>query len=272
MAKFFLPLLIFFISSSLFYSQAEAKIFSTASFLSALPILQDGPDLDACGYGNCDMTSNGETAVIAAIPAKGIVFDVGANRGEWRLQVIEHQPLVHLHCFEPVSALQLELNKKLKGYHVVINALALSHSIGWGTFSYYPKNTALSTLHRRVEVEKLLDLEPQFIQVKLEKLDHYCQIKRIKQIDFLKIDTEGHEYSVLRGAENLLKKQQISIIQFEYGGTYLDSKSSLKEVYVYLTSFNYKIYRITGIGLIEIPAWRDELENYHYSNYLAVKN
>ena len=88
----------------------------------------------------------------------------------------------------------------------------------------------------------------------------------------MKIDTEGNELYVLLGAEKLLQKQAIDIIQFEYGGCYLDSKTTLHQVYRYLRSKGYTIYRIASDGLIEIPIWHKKLENFAYSNYLAVKN
>ena len=126
-------------------------------------------------------------------------------------------------------------------------------------------------MHRRYAVEKAHGMAPLLLTVQLETLDHFTSEHQIHQINFLKIDTEGNEMNVLLGAKDLLEKQAIDIIQFEYGGTYLDSKTTLHQVYSYLQSHGYTIYRIASFGLIEIPTWRQALENYAYSNYLAVK-
>ena len=50
--------------------------------------------------------------------------------------------------------------------------------------------------------------------VKLNRLDNYCEEKKINKIDLLKIDTEGHEYFVIKGSANALTK--IKYIYFEH--------------------------------------------------------
>ena len=67
--------------------------------------------------------------------------------------------------------------------------------------------------------------------------DNACSIldiefNNIKNIDFLKIDTEGYELNVLKGFEDFL--ENIKIVQFEYGGTFLDNNTKLIDVINYL--------------------------------------
>ena len=50
--------------------------------------------------------------------------------------------------------------------------------------------------------------------VELIRLDNYCEEKKINKIDLLKIDTEGHEYFVIKGSTNTLTK--IKYIYFEH--------------------------------------------------------
>jgi len=126
-------------------------------------------------------------------------------------------------------------------------------------------------LHRRPAIEEAMSMSPVFYYVDLKRIDTFCEENQIKHINFLKIDTEGHELFVLQGAEKLISSQNVDMIQFEYGGCYLDSKTTLKEVYNFLNSKSYTIYRITGKGLIKISKWRAGLENFCYSNFLAVK-
>jgi len=67
----------------------------------------------------------------------------------------------------------------------------------------------------------------------------------------------------------MLKAGSIKNIQFEYGGTYLDSKTTLKEVCSLLTHHGFKIYRMAKGLLIYIDTWDNSLENFDYSNYFA---
>jgi hypothetical protein len=52
-------------------------------------------------------------------------------------------------------------------------------------------------------------------RVHIVSLDSYCERQRIDRIDFLKIDTEGHDLEVLRGAEKWLSAGRIACIQCE---------------------------------------------------------
>ena len=53
------------------------------------------------------------------------------------------------------------------------------------------------------------------VQVPSHTLDQFCDEHRIERIHFLKVDVEGFELSVFRGAETLLREQRVDFICFE---------------------------------------------------------
>ena len=108
-------------------------------------------------------------------------------------------------------------------------------------------------------------------EILLKTLDAYCQEKNIQKIDYLKIDVEGHEFSVLKGGINLLQKKSIKIIQFEYGGSHIDSRTYLKDFFELLEPFDYQFYKITPKIALHVPKYKYELDNFQYSNWLAVQ-
>ncbi len=238
----------------------------------SIEIISDGSDLDSFGYGNCNMMNNGELLMMKLIQSGDFVFDIGGNIGGWSLNVLSLQPSALVYSFEPEPSLFSILESNLRGFQVKLYNIGLSSEVGTSTFYFYPKYPGLSTLHRRPEVENTLNMSPEIFDVTLDRLDLFCDRESISHINFMKIDTEGNELNVLLGAKKLLKNQMIDFIQFEYGGCYLDSKSTLEEVFVYLTSFGYTLHRITPFGLIKIDQWRKELESFEYCNYLAVRN
>lgn len=230
--------------------------------------IKDSPTLDHVGYNNCNMKTNGELMTIQYnVPHQGIIFDVGANKGEWSKHVLRLHPNVTIYAFEPLSFLCDELKNLFNKQSVSVVATAISDEIATKQFTFYKKESALSSLYDR---QILSALPHETIEVSTITLDAFCQQNGITSIDFLKIDTEGNEYNVLRGAINLLSVQKIKSIQFEYGGTYQDAKITLHQIYELLQSYDYEIYRITEKNFISIPYWRSNLENFQYSNYLAV--
>ena len=107
-------------------------------------------------------------------------------------------------------------------------------------------------------------------EIKLSTLDIYCKMNDIDRINFLKIDIEGHELNALYGAIELIKNKKIDYIQFEFGGTNIDSKTYFRDFY-YLLNDNYKIYRILKDGLFEIATYKETYEIFSAINYLAIK-
>src|SRR4051794_532587 len=60
------------------------------------------------GDNNADMEANGELlflrTTMASMNSDSIIFDVGANRGQWCEAVLAIQPHARIHCFEPATA------------------------------------------------------------------------------------------------------------------------------------------------------------------------
>ena len=105
----------------------------------------------------------------------------------------------------------------------------------------------------------------------LTTLDVYIANCKIGHIDLLKIDVEGHELKVLEGASLILGNGQVSVIQFEYGGCFLDSGAKLEEIYNLFSQKGYKLFRLLPYGTIRVRKFHSCLENYKFSNWVAIK-
>lgn len=231
------------------------------------------------GYDDGNMDTNGEAFIIEHfMPCSAVVFDVGANIGLWSKHVLKVNSNLKVYAFEPIPQIFsiLVTNIDAKTYNFYPSQIGLSDNNVQKSFYIYSKNietTGMSTCYRREEdIEKRIGLVPTEINIKTKTLDLFCEEQAISSIEFLKIDTEGSEFDVLKGASGMLQKNSISAIQFEYGGTYVSAHIKLHDVFFFLKGFGYRVFRILPDKLVHIAEWKAELENYRYANFLAISS
>ena len=208
------------------------------------------------------------------VPSK-IIFDVGAHKGLWTQIALKKEPF-QVHLFEPLpeysALLQKEFAEHILKKQCFVNNYALSNKEGLDSFFFYPDHPTLSSIYRREIGEKVHKLGTPISlgNVVVSTLDIYCAANSIESINYLKIDVEGAELDVVLGAERLLSQNSIDFIEFEYGGTYLDSGKTLQQVYAFLRSKGYKIFKATSSVCSEITIWDDKHEDYQYAIYIAT--
>lgn len=233
-----------------------------------LEILEDGPVYDTLGFDSNNLWNDGESDCIKyLIKNLDIVFDVGANIGDWSAAVLMAHSRVTIFAFEPVPELAERLLKRFGNKLVHVNQIALSNQKKKSTFNYYPSAMAGGSFFEHVYLKDVPRIK---FEVDTLTLDEFCGQYFIDHVNFLKIDTEGTELNILLGARKLLEENEIDIIQFEYGGAYPAAKATFKQVFQFLRSFGYVVFRIFKNNLVHIEQWRDALENYKCTNYLAM--
>lgn len=210
-------------------------------------------------WDNCDMKTNGEYYFLKCwAKTWEICLDIGANEGSYAQSLMELNPNCRVICFEPNPVLVSRITEK--GIKEVYNT-AVGADIRPVIININTKDPGLSSVFRKNTNTRPLEV-PQIT------IDDFVLKNYLSHIDFIKIDTEGSELAVLRGAKNFLACQAIDMIQFEYGGTYLDAGITLKEVYELLDE-NYIIYHIYPSELKPFK-YSETLETYQYSNWAAV--
>jgi FkbM family methyltransferase len=139
------------------------------------------------------------------IPEGTAFVDVGANRGEY-LFVVEHQrPEVPSAAFEPIPGLGVALSRLFP--RVDVRCAAVSDRVGSATLKIPSIHGRLYRSRATLNVTFCESAEDSSIAltVPLETIDHWIESSRVMP-GFIKIDVEGHEWEVLRGAAATLRR------------------------------------------------------------------
>lgn len=201
-----------------------------------------------------------------------IIFDVGANVGCYTLKVIpflRERVNTKIYCFEPSKYTFKTLMDNLSNYkNVKLFNFGFSDKKESVILYSNKKGSGLASIYNRRLNHFDIDLKYKEL-IHLKSLDNFCKNKGIDLINFLKLDTEGHEYKVLKGAKDLISKNLIDFIQFEFGGANIDSRTYFQDFYYLLVPY-YKIYRILKDGLMTIDNYKETHENFITTNFLAI--
>lgn len=180
-----------------------------------------------------DIQTNGELHLLARV-ARGVsvAFDVGANVGDWTEELLKFNAAADVHAFEPVSSTRKVFEEKAFPPSVHLCPFGLSDHATEQTIYDYGNDGGMNSIYRRTDLESRNSaLRPSTEQIDLQTLDAYADEKSIERIDFLKIDVEGHELSVLRGAARMLAENRIGIIQLEYGTSFHYANVLLRDIF-----------------------------------------
>ncbi len=174
--------------------------------------LREGIDLSIFLFG-------GFQHHVTAVPPgadDAVIFDVGANIGAITLPFARRYPRAQVHCFEPTHyalgklKLNLALNPTL-AERVVVNPIFVGSTSGavpetQAYASWRVDGAGGSAVHDTHLGSKMAAVAVQ------TSLDDYVKAHDIAKLHMLKIDTDGHELEVLKGARQIIATQRPRIV------------------------------------------------------------
>ena len=147
-----------------------------------------------------------------------VIFDVGANRGNTTLKYLKLFPNAIIHSFEPFpDSYEVFINLHKDNLNVNLNKYALSNDIGSSILNVNKSvdtNSFLESKKIGANSDKSCVSVGQIL-IETNTIDNYCSKNNIKEIDILKIDVQGFEIEVLKGALDMLKNGSIKLIYIE---------------------------------------------------------
>ncbi len=173
--------------------------------------------------------------------APAVIFDVGANVGQSAELFLRAYPAAKIYCFEPVAASFHALRETLaeKGGQVELHQLAMGAERGQARIATSGTGTCATMMTPTTAGYQ------QSEEIRVDTLDTFCSDAGITRIDYLKIDTEGNDLNVLRGAEHLLGDGGATVVEVE-AGMHPENRLHvpLEDLKAHLQEYGYRCFGI----------------------------
>jgi FkbM family methyltransferase len=162
------------------------------------------------GYASIWQEVEGALNFIAS--PRPVIFDVGANVGNWTSSLLKALPDTRrVFMFEPQPSCWVSLDK-LCDERTSLEKRAASNTTEKLTF-WANSNSEISSLYE----EAGGGAESHPILVESIAIDDFVSANGIDSVDYVKIDVEGHELSVIKGASHSIANGTVKALSFEFG-------------------------------------------------------
>ena len=227
-------------------------------------------------YGNFNLT--GEKKFVKLIGREiNFSIDIGANVGKYtkllltetNSEVIAFEPLPK--AFEELKEIEKKFSPRIRIYNIGIGNKNSNLELNYSS----EKSEKASFIEDLDKLSFVDSKNNKKIIVEVMTLDSffkkYDQTYREKEIDFLKIDTEGFELEVLNGASETLINKKPKFIQIEFNWHQLFREQTIYKFSKILS--NYEVFKILPFGdsLIKVDPKRPESNIFHLSNFVFIR-
>ena len=173
------------------------------------------------------MTKHEEEIIGLFRPKEGdTVVDIGAHMGRYTITSSKS-----VGASGKVIAVEAHpYNFKILEHNLRLNELKNVSALNWAVYSkkarlklYLPDEDLGYTMHHSLMTNYLAskyskEIEGRYIEVEADTLDNLLKIRGVTEVNWIKIDVEGAEYEVLRGAKEILSiNKRISVLVEVHG-------------------------------------------------------
>ena len=204
--------------------------------------LKEGIDLSIFLFGN--FQNHIYQNISKHLSTNPVIFDVGANIGTVSLKMAKAFPDAKIYAFEPTHyawkkfqrnlALNPLINKVIFPIQSFVGEKTSAHT-QFKAFSSWPVNSLKENEKRhKIHLGEEKEAIPDQISI-----DDFVKVKKITDVNFIKIDTDGYEFDVLKGAINTLLTYKPLVI-FEFSSYLIKEKNiNIKEYFDFFRKLNY---------------------------------
>lgn len=225
------------------------------------------------GFFYSDFEKNGELYLMQKLlPDIDVMIDIGSNIGHVSKLGYTINESIDFHLFDILAPEKVEVfSDKMTYYQKIMTENANEKMEIFSIPEDKPFDTTeVSSVFKRTDYN-VKDDELIATQFDTESLDHFsAQFDKEKNF-FLKIDTEGSEISILKGAKNFFKNNKV-LGYLEYNPTAWGlGGHNYKDLYRFFLTMDYSLFRLTPLGLKEISYYHDINEPLFCYYFFAKK-
>jgi FkbM family methyltransferase len=187
------------------------------------------------------MTRHEDEIIERFLPRQGdIVVDIGAHMGKYTIisskRVGSNGKVVAIEA-HPGNFEMLNRNIKLNQLTNVIPLNYAVYSKETKVKLYLPEEESGYTIYNTI-MSNRAGTEDKFVEVNANTVDYLLKLNQIReeQVNWIKVDVEGAEFEVLKGATNVLSKSRDIALLIEIHG--LDNYGPILN---FLSLYNFKI-------------------------------
>ena len=192
-----------------------------------------------------------------------VILDVGANDGETVSAFLRRFPHARILAFEPYAPLYQRLRRRFRHTTTVETLnVALGAAPGTARLHLYSGHRMNSLL--RLDADPANPMAAGFtergaVTVPVATIDDFVRERRLPRVDILKIDTQGYDLEVLRGAAVQLAAHRVGAVLLEVNFVPMyERQASFADLHALLTGHGYRLVdfynhqRVAGV-----TAWCD---------------
>ncbi len=201
-----------------------------------------------------------------------IFFDVGANIGTYTYKASNCIPEKNIYAFEPIPSSFIKLQRafsKVNLYNLAFTANTTNTTTQFKIPSI--NGNAMQTRGSlNINYTEPDETSAEIIEVNIDTIDNFTNKNKLNKVDFIKIDVEGHEEEVIKGALQTLQSFK-PILQVEIEQRH--NTFHITKIFERLEAIGYLSYYFTPhllefIPLHVDPASLQNLENFKNADYI----
>ncbi|UCJ08159.1 FkbM family methyltransferase [Chitinophaga pendula] len=221
-------------------------------------------------------TVSGEKAFVKQMVAggklmSGVVLDIGANHGNYAAMLRKLKVKLPIFAFEPHPAAFAKLEQTAAEYDFTAIQQGASNETTTALIYDYAggEGSEHASMYKEV-IAGFRNSAVDEVHISLTTIDEFVETNHISRIALLKIDTEGNELNVLKGARQTIAAGLIDAVQVEFNEMNVIARTFLKDIITALPGYDF--YRLLPNGLLPLGKYvAANLEIFAFQNIVALR-